>query len=113
MGATPAKPLGESETKAFLNFMKFFKKEHSDLEESEIDKCGTDTWGKLMPDQKKLFAVSSLCILFKKDLKESAHCRLSPHRLLPAAKKRRLQKNLGSHERTSLLRIPENRLREV
>ncbi|EDV38730.2 uncharacterized protein Dana_GF20096 [Drosophila ananassae] len=57
MGATPAKPLGASETKAFLNFMKFFKKEHTDLEKSEIDKCGADTWGKLMPDQKKLFAV--------------------------------------------------------
>ncbi|KAH8324924.1 hypothetical protein KR074_008793 [Drosophila pseudoananassae] len=57
MGAAPAKPLGASEAKAFMNFKKFYKKDHPDIEECEIVRRATDAWGKLLPDQKKFYAV--------------------------------------------------------
>ncbi|KAH8379988.1 hypothetical protein KR009_008415 [Drosophila setifemur] len=57
MGAANAKPLEGPENKAFLNFLKQYKKNHTVESHEDVYRSGENAWGKLTPDQKKLFAV--------------------------------------------------------
>ncbi|KAH8274489.1 hypothetical protein KR018_006851, partial [Drosophila ironensis] len=57
MGARNAKPIGNSEIKAFFNFMKTFKETHPHLNHKALKREGISAWGKLTAKEKMLFAV--------------------------------------------------------